>query len=318
MVKKAKLLELREMNNPNCRACSSAERKNLTDDGICTVAGSILDERNIRCVGEWAKEKIYRLIQYFGIFSAAMKNKWNLNYIEICSGPGRCVLKGTKKEIDGTALAIINHDVFKHIQAALFLDANALVVQVLNERIHSLSSEHKAQAVIGDYQNPDQIEGILRTKIPEKSLNLVFIDPTECDIPFASIEKIMMTLRNVDFIVNVAVGTDAGRNLVSAAMNPTYTKVRDKYEAFLGSPGFFKRSEILERAQHGDDESLRQLFRVEYLKRFEERGYKHTDIRRVKHYYDLLFASKESIGLNFWKKVCKYDHTLQGELPLGA
>jgi hypothetical protein len=38
-------------------------------------------------------QKIFHLIQYFGIFTIGMKSKWqgNINYIEICSGPGRCV-----------------------------------------------------------------------------------------------------------------------------------------------------------------------------------------------------------------------------------
>jgi hypothetical protein len=37
---------------------------------------SELDQLPVRCVGKWAYEKIYRLVQYFGIFANGMKNKW--------------------------------------------------------------------------------------------------------------------------------------------------------------------------------------------------------------------------------------------------
>jgi hypothetical protein len=71
---------------------------------------SVLDNLPIRPVGEWAYDKIYRLVHYFGIFAGGMKNRWAaLNYVEIGCGPGRCVLRENCLEIDGTALAIIRN-----------------------------------------------------------------------------------------------------------------------------------------------------------------------------------------------------------------
>ncbi len=42
-----------------------------------------------------------RLAQYFGVFAGGMWKRWaGLNYIEICSGPGRCVSRETGEEVD--------------------------------------------------------------------------------------------------------------------------------------------------------------------------------------------------------------------------
>jgi hypothetical protein len=67
----------------------------------------------VRCVGGWSYDKIYRLVKYFGIFASGMKNAWKgLNYVEICSGPGRCIIRDQRTEMDGTARSIITHPVF--------------------------------------------------------------------------------------------------------------------------------------------------------------------------------------------------------------
>ena len=68
-----------------------------------------------------------------------MKNKWNgLNYIEICSGSGRCILRETGEEIDGTSLSILQHPSYSWIKKSLFIDIQESVVEVLNTRILNL------------------------------------------------------------------------------------------------------------------------------------------------------------------------------------
>ena len=92
---------------------------------------SVLDDLPIRPVGEWAYDKIYRLVQYFGIFAGGMKNRWAaLNYVEIGCGPGRCVLRENCLEIDGTALAIIRSPNFSSLQKAIFIDASSRVAEI--------------------------------------------------------------------------------------------------------------------------------------------------------------------------------------------
>ena len=178
--------------NPYCkRGCNKERRKDLTENDLCTEANSINDSLPIRCVGEWGMQKIYLLLQYLGIFGIGMKNKWKLNYIEICSGPGRCIDRKGGMEFDGTATSIVKHKAFDHIQKALFFDFNKKVIDTLNKRLENLSVDNsKAQAILGDYTKPDELCATIKEQISPYSLNLCFIDPTDCSVPFKLIEEI--------------------------------------------------------------------------------------------------------------------------------
>jgi three-Cys-motif partner protein len=310
MIEKKEIDLLRSRPNNNCkRNCTQEDRKLITEEGICKETFSVIDGEIIRCSGAWSYEKIYWLTRYFSIFARGMSKKWGLNYIEICSGPGRCILRENGQEIDGTSLSILNHDFFGYFKKAIFIDNNSDAIGALNRRIRSLGKQSIAEGVIGDYNDVDRIKEIL-SGAPERCLNLVFIDPTDCSIPFALIEVIDNVLINVDFIINVAIGTDISRNIRQAVLDTHYEKVRTKYVGFLGSPDYFKKAEVVAAAKDDDHKKMRLLFMTEYKKRLGSIRYIYTDTERVEHYYDLLFASKHKKGLEFW-------HKAQREEPSG-
>jgi three-Cys-motif partner protein len=293
-------LDLREDQHPKCPGRNCGERDSVDDDGLCTQTVSARDGLPVRCVGEWAYDKIYRLLQYFGTFAGGMSKKWlGLNYVEICSGPGRCISREDRKEIDGTAMAIIRHKHFPKLKKGIFIDASPRVVQILNQRINALDASHIAEAVVGDYSDAPGLCRILG-RLPDSCLNLVFIDPTECDVPFTAIERIVAHLQNADLLINVAIGTDVNRNIASAATDPSFTRARQKYEAFLGFPGFCVRPDVVALAKRAGHDGLRRKFADAYKDQLHKLGYIHTDIRQVRHYYYLLFASRSLKGLEFW------------------
>lgn len=308
-------IDLRQYRHPQCQGCDREDRNDIDSDGLCTKTMSSLDNLPVRCVGGWAYDKIYRLVQYFGIFANGMKNKWSgrLNYVEICSGPGRCITRNDRTEMDGTALAIIRNQHFKEIKKAIFIDASPRVVKILNQRIKALDASHIAEAVEGDFNDAAGISRIVG-RLPDKCLNFVFIDPTECNVPFHTIERIVAELQNADLLINVALGTDVTRNIVPAILSPeTHATVRDKYETFLGTPGFCARPDVIKLARLADHDDLRRKFADAYKDRLQKLGYTHIDIKPVKHYYYLLFASRDPKGLEFWKKACKYSPDNQKE-----
>ncbi len=304
-----KHLKLREKNNTDCLRCNKETRSKNTNEGICNKIVSAIDGLPVRCVGRWADEKIYRLTQYFGIFATGMKNKWrgNLNYIEICAGPGRCVLKEDGKELDGTALAIINHPSFKYIKNAIFIDYNKEVVNALNKRIDLLNKSEYAKAIECDYKKIDGIKLIL-SDIPKNCLNLVLLDPTDCSIPFSLIMTIENSLKNVDFIINIAFGTDLKRkNLRNAILNPNHYKSKIKYCNFLGSKDFLDKIEIVKTAEKENEDNLIKLFLDKFEENLSIKGFKYVDYKPVRNFYYLLFASKHKKGLEFWHKANKID-----------
>jgi three-Cys-motif partner protein len=302
--------------NDACQLCKNkTERKQFEEDDHCGEVLSVVDGFPVRCVGEWAYDKIYRLVQYFGIFAQGMHNKWGINYIEICSGPGRCILRERGEEINGTALAILKDSRFNFVNQALFIDRGSKVVAALNDRISKIGFGHKAKAVIGDYTDQDALLVELE-KLKPNCLNLVFIDPTECNVPFETIRAIATHLKNVDFIINVAGGTDVTRNLIPSILDVAFKKARAKYESFLGCVKFFEQAEVRNAAKHKRLPVLRKLFAEQYKKELEGLGYCYTDARPVRHYYYLLFASRSPKGLEFWQKACTYSPDGQKEFIL--
>jgi three-Cys-motif partner protein len=183
----------------------------------------------------------------------------------------------------------------------------------MNKRIAVANATAKAQAVIGNYADAPGIQRLL-AELPSKCLNLVFIDPTECNVPFATVKTIVHQLKNADLIINVALGTDVTRNLHLAITGEGFSKVRAKYESFLGAPGFCQRPEMVQLAQVGAHEELRRRFMDQFITSLRGEGYLYTDFRPVEHYYNLLFASRSPKGLEFWKKACSIGPDNQREL----
>lgn len=309
MTKKYKKIELRELKNLDCiKKCNKEIREQITENNICNEVLSVLDGKKVRCVGEWAVDKINTLTKYFGIFSTSMKNKWTggLNYIEVASGPGRCVVRENGTEIDGTALSIVNNDALNYIKQAIFIDNNRQAVRLLNDRINDLGKNNIANAIIGDYSSSEEIGRIIGS-LSKSSLNLAFIDPTDLSIPYSTVRTIGETLNKVDLIITVALGTDLTRNIKSAILDDSYQRVKQKYINFLGDDEFFTRVDIKKFAEQSSDVKLRQEFLNEYKKNLRKIGYNYFDTIKIKHYYNLLFASKDKTGLKFWKEISKID-----------
>lgn len=292
-------IELNRINNPACiKGCNKDQRQLIAENDSCSLVRSIIDNLQIRCVGEWAEEKIYLLYQYFGIFAVGMNKKWSLNYIEICSGPGKCINRQNGNEFDGTALSIINHDYFKLVNRAFFIDYDQNTIDALNKRIANLGFTHKALALRGDYNDPNSICNILQ-RLSKNSLNLVFIDPTDCSVPFSLIKKVKEALNHVDLIINVATGTDFNRNIPMAFSDELRA---DKYVRFLGDSDFFKSDENKNLCNNKEYTKLRSNFRKTYIESLKRIGFNYFDYTQIKSFYDILFATSNEKGSQFWKK----------------
>lgn len=310
---KSTRIDIKETLNASCtKGCNKQKRKEVTEEDLCTETVSETDKLPIRCVGAWAIQKIHHLVQYFTIFSLGMKNKWDgkINYIEICSGPGRCVNRENGYEFNGTSLCIIQNEACRYLNKAMFFDYNQKVIDTLNARIRANNTPN-AIALIGDYNNPDKICDDIIRETRGIGLYLVFIDPTDCSVPFSLLRTLKSRLRNIDFIVNFAIGTDFNRNIGKAIDTPdTHQNVINKYKSFLGSGAFFN-DPLVKTASQRD---LRLMFRGAYINSLKEIGYQHFDFKHIEHYYDLVFASSHEKGIEFWEKANKIQFDGQRQL----
>jgi len=309
--------DLKEVTNSNChKQCNKDKRRKTTTDDLCNQTVSEIDGLPVRCVGEWAMEKIYHLIQYFGIFSTGMKYKWDgkINYIEICSGPGRCINRSLGIEFNGTSLCVLEHPALKYLNKALFFDYNSKVVESLNTRIE-VKKIPNAKAIIGDYFNAKAICNNIKNEITTNGLNLIFIDPTDCSLPFDLIKELKAKLSNADLIINIAIGTDYTRNIKKAILDPdSNAGSYEKYSRFIDNDVFFNSDVIRELARSNADKELRLAFRAEYVNSLKKLGYKYFDFKHIRNYYDLIFATSHPKGIEFWEKANKIQHDGQRTL----
>lgn len=309
-----KIIDLEEVINPDCeRRCNKERRYAITEDGLCSETHSMSDGLSIRCVGEWAQEKIHYLVSYFNIFTIAMKKKWggNIFYVEICSGPGRCINRSSGTEFNGTSLCIVQNPAFQFLKKALFFDYNSYVVETLDRRLKSRSIT-TASAYVGDYNNPLQIRDQIMSETQGKGLFLIFIDPTDCSVPFELIRCLKEGIPNIDFIINFPIGTDFNRNIGKAISSPeTHKKVIEKYRSFLGYDDFFHDPRLIK----ADNMARRNIFREYYESSFMQIGYKHFNSKSIKNYYDLMFASSHEKGIELWEKVNKTGFDGQRSIP---
>jgi len=297
--------DFKAVPNPSCkRNCNREARHEITSDDLCNKTISVIDQLPVRCVGEWAMQKIFHLVQYFGIFSSGMKNSWggNINYIEICSGTGRCINRTSGEEFNGTAMCILEHECYKHLKSAIFIDYNQRVIDTLNRRINERKIDN-AKALFGDYNDPVAICKQILKETKGIGLNLVFIDPTDCSIPFSLLEELTKSLQHVDFIINIAIGTDVNRNIRHTIISPeTHKIVKEKYIQFLGNDSFYRNQFVQKFASYGNHAQLRKLFREAYINNLKGIGYKYFDFKPIENYYDLVFATSNEKGIEFWKK----------------
>ena len=301
-----KRIDLRPILNGNCEThCGKEVRQEKTEEDLCIQAYSVIDGLSVRCVGPWAYDKIYFLNRYFDLFAGGMKYHWpdKLAYFEICSGPGRCIDRKNGEEMDGTPLVILNSKNFDSIKKAYFIDNNHKVVEVLNQRIRNLNQFPKAEAILGDYTHGESLEVLIRKTNPN-GLNLVFIDPTDCSVPFDTIEHIA-SVPHTDIILNVALWTDLNRNLADAIENPKFTKIRQKYESFLGETHFFTESESIRFANDRRSFDLRSAFMVRYKAKLHSLGYQFIASKEINGFYNLVFAAEHERAYDFWIKAAE-------------
>jgi three-Cys-motif partner protein len=274
------------------------------EDGYCTHVQGV-DGLPLRCVGDWGQKKVFVLKRYFKQVGTALKQH-ELNYIEICSGPGRCVDFRSGDEFDGSPLAILKSREASYFRHLFFFDHDENTVEILKERVRrssEISQKVKDITIIttGDYNEAETIIDVVRSESPYPWLNLVFIDPTDVSVPFSLSAAMMSLCERTDFIINFVDGIDLKRNIVNS-ISLEGSRSKDKYSRVLSDPlSFFDHEEILNLAGNHDIVGLVERFVDEFLKPFREKGYEFVYQTPILHYYRLYLLSRNELGRKFWE-----------------
>jgi three-Cys-motif partner protein len=251
----------------------------------------------VRDSGVWTKEKLYYFEHYLHIFSVGMHKKWpdKLYYVDLFAGPGRCLIRETQEEIDGSPLIALKYDFEKYF----FLEADSECYAALKARVKARAPEKlkKVKLIFGDCN--EQIDEVRPPQPP--SLGLAFVDPTGISqISFDTIQK-LTSKRKIDLLINFPEGMGVRMNLHQ------YTqKEGTALDNFMGSNRWRQR---FQQNLVSFDQACREIAN-EYLENLRSLGYLVVDgsqipVRtdRETLLYYLLFASKDPKGNEFWRKI---------------
>lgn len=280
------------------RHLESADRASWTDGFAAS------DGLPARPSGPWIGTKHALLTHYAHMFATGMKNKWpHRVYLELFSGPGRCVVRGTNAEDLGSPLKVIDHEFTKFI----FTEKSVPAAEALSQRLAAAPNGDKAEIWCGDCA-----EAIHHMSIPNGALTFAFIDPTGIGhAPFSLIET-LRTKTRCDVLVNI-------QHAMGIKMNiHQYTPDADDESAltrFLGHD----RWKRLPRHNAKDffngvlDQYKQQLARLDF--KFIGRQVM-VSTTQGQSLYLLLFASGHPKGQEFWEKSWK--RVLAPEFDLGV
>ena len=233
-----------------------------------------------------------------------MKRKWKDRvYLELFSGPGRCIIRDTEREEVGSPVKVINHGFSQFI----FTEISVSGAEALAARLDAFENSKRTEIWCGDCA-----EAIQQIRIPAGALTFAFIDPTGIgQIPFSLIEALRQKTR-CDLLINIQHGMGIKMNIHQ------YTPDSDEQSAltrFLGNDEWKRLS------QHNARDFFRGVLDL-YKQQLHRLGFTFTGrevlIRTQKNtpLYLLLFATQHKRGQQFWEESLK--RVLEPELDLGV
>jgi len=181
-----------------------------------------------RVSGPWAEDKLDALSRYSRIVLRAVKNKWKgLCYVDLLAGGGKCILRGTNKEFDGSPLLAIecNDPAFTTV---VLIESDDRLCRALRTRTAAASD--RATIIDGDCNDADVIRQVRRA-VPTGALSIVFVDNLGLNVTFSTISRIVDG-RAMDLIVTFQV-SDLKRNARLALTNETEA---GRWDRFFGTP----------------------------------------------------------------------------------
>lgn len=258
------------------------------------VLTSSIDGLPSRPSGSWINRKHFYLKRYMDIFTKVMGKKWDMTYIDLFAGPGRCLIKSTKQEKDGSPLISLNYGFSKYI----FVEKNPDDLEALKARCKNSPKRSEIEFIQGDCNE-------IISKIHPTDLSLTFVDPTGIDIHFDTV-KALTKNRRIDLLMSIQMGMDIKRNFAC------YKKEGDNSDLnlFLGG-----------KVPWGEINTARDAVDL-YKQRVGGLGYttvefKDISVRNAQKnvpMYFLFFASKNPRGLDFWTKITNKDESGQLEM----
>ena len=244
-----------------------------------------------------AQEKEFVLGRIIDIFNTGMQTQWDQRYyIDAFAGPGRCLIRDTDTEIDGSPILAAKS---KYKFSDYFLgDENADYVTALEQRVSHLAlpKETNVRYFQGD---ADAAVRQMLIELPpaRRSLGLAVFDPWGWDFSFETVADLSEG-RRIDLVINFPIGY----------IKRNWEKELPQLDEFMNGTAYKKPFLAAMRGEAPGEKPARILLDA-YSNELHNIGYPYVKdnvvVDNSKHttLYCLLFASKHSRGADFWDKV---------------
>ncbi len=250
-----------------------------------------------------AKEKEFALKNITGIFTQAMKNRWpgRLYYVDLFYGPGRCAIRDSDAETEGSPLIAVEAP----FTCYYFADADESSIDVLRKRVAGLDCSGKRLHYYAGKAEETVAEVLRELPHPNRSLGLAFLDPWAWDFPFEALRRLTRG-RRMDILINFNIGY----------MKRNWRYESPELDSFLNLPADHREFFVTKGQGIPDTRTLLDHYEDELRKI----GYEFTaDDRPVTNsnntpLYHLIFGSKNELGKSLRDVVSK--KTLSGQFTM--
>ena len=259
------------------------------------------DELYVRPSGYWAQTKLYALCRYVELTTRAMVGKpfWSgVNYVDLFCGPGICVDRESGERFPGSPLIAAHAP--KAFSKILLCELDPAIAEVCEKRLSTTGTESLYRVFRG---NANEIVREVTAEIPKRSLTLAFLDPTGLHVHMDTVVALSDCGR-VDLVILFADAMDILRNHNKYYFNNSESNL----DLLLGRDSGWR--EQLRALDDQEPTNLRRLYREIYIQELGRvAGFSYFDTQviygRSGPLYSLIYASKDPLGLKFWRESIK-------------
>lgn len=263
--------------------------------------------------GRWTAEKLHFLCQYLeqacrGI-AGNPKFPGGLCYVDLFCGSGisSCLMNGASKRLPGSAMIAASLAPKGFSKLVLAEESDAKLAKAA-ARVKAIGFAGQIATLQGDVNT---VIGDVVKAIPDRSLNIAFVDPYSLDIHYDTIERLARG-RTMDLVILFSDRIDLQRNV----RDVYYPRRSDKLDLFLGAQSDWRKRYEMANFPNGDP--LLRLFGEIYCEQLLLLGYKHSETFSISGVqgpmFTIVFASKHELGKKYFEIVRKREYGGQSKL----
>jgi three-Cys-motif partner protein len=240
-----------------------------------------------RFVSPHSLKKAWMVKQYLGTVGRAMARKWwEVNYVELFSGPGMLIDRNHGDELPGSPLEALAIEC--PFERYVFCDGHPDYSAAVTERM-TKSPSSRVEVFPGDANDHEHLERVASMLDP-RALVLLYLDPAKPNLNFSTIEFFVDRFEHLDLIINLPF-----MNIYrSLSVNCTE-----------GSARFLNHPDPLQ-LRYDDPFSASRAIRKHFLGELRAIGLKHIEQEEVwtskAPFYDIILASREEKAKTLWKR----------------